>query len=254
MAARDYSSAVPVLRAGWAILAVAICFNCHAKEIQIGGMRNVKANVTGTDSQRRCALSFTAVTCFDKAANQQINTAKGKGFAIRAFALAEGVRSGTIAYGRLIAEEPTEIRNGIASAVYRVEDFRIIPPQEAKQPGNRDNVETPGSQRKAPNSPDDSTLLTCMNDMAGTLDALAEFFDTEIEKIESGQELDEMVVTLEQNGEDSFRRFEKLVENEAMLLSSEKLVLKERVKGRLDTFIGKLKKKYREVASGEPSN
>jgi hypothetical protein len=214
----------------------------RASDVEIGGLRKVRATVGSGGAGIICEVSFTPVSCFNAATNQLVNQRKAREYALLAMAKNAGVVAGGISATDLRPISSAVINGDRLTQTFEASGIRRLdsfPKDEAPlSPGSGISRSTAAVARSGP------SLLSCMDDMQETLKTLADEFDQKV--VESGRALlnDDEVAGLESAAEDAFGRFESEVKRQSLLLQLEKQTLITDTQKRKAAFLKNLKAAY----------
>ena len=234
-------------------------------EIEIGGMRQVKAVVEKNEEGYRCSLSFIPVSCFDDGTNDKVNQRKSRQYVARALALSAGIKDqGKLAIKHLVLVENLPVKEGRASYVYSASAVSVI---SASSPAHED---VPEAARTRASETDQAaednidqvidqvieihggeTLLGRLGDYRETLLALEKEFFSSIEGLDS-ERLDDAVADLEDRVITAYEKFSTKVRSEDLLLSLEKEQMINTVKHSQGMLIKRMSETYKALSEKLP--
>ena len=222
-----------------------------ATEIEIGGPRHVRASIEKLSGGATCRIRFVPVSCFDQVTNNSINRAKSELYAYQALSKMVGVKPGQAVEASCRPLAAQEVRNGDWSISYQFEGIKVRdqPPAapHGGSDGNGNGVPAP-SAVAADAGPNGGDLLSCVDDMRGTIDSLTRVLNCQLERIAPGERLDETCVDLESNTSAAFARLSGAIQSQKMLLGTEKEGLLAELKKHKDDLLEKLRRKYNNLA------
>jgi hypothetical protein len=214
-----------------------------AVDVEIGGLRNVRATVSREASRVTCKVSFIPVSCFDPAMNRMVNQQKAQAYALLALAKDVGLRNGTVSASDFHPVTTPVIEANRFTATYqadgikRLEDRMAASDQALRGNAASNPVRTDGGAHT-------ENLLSCLDDMRATLMTLTNAFGEQTAKIKSGDTLEETVAGLENSGIIAYGKLASEVKGQKLLLQIEKDDLLAEIKLSRDSFLRRLEGTY----------
>lgn len=212
-------------------------------DVEIGGLRKVRASVQRGGAGLLCEVSFLPVSCFDASTNQMVNQKKAREYALLALARNAGIASGAVSAPGLRPVSPAALNGDRLTQVFEAAAVhRAAPPPPD---GNRPVLEekgNPGAHR--PEVRTSPSLLSCMDDMRETLRAMVGSFEEQTTLVGQSPSAEDSTAALEAAAEDAFTRFEREVKSQPLLLQVEKQALLEEAKHLKSAFLRNLKAAY----------
>jgi hypothetical protein len=190
-----------------------------SSEVEIGGLRKVRARVKSGGAGQLCEVSFLPVSCFDAQTNRVVNQRKAREYALMALAKDAGVAGAMNGDFSAPGLRPTSalVINGDritqtfeASGVEQAPSAPALAKEDAKHQANT------RSSGFAPSS--SPGLLSCIHDMRGTLQTIVSSLEEQLTFVGSAAAPEDAIAAIEGNAEDVFRQFEQEVKSQTMLL------------------------------------
>ncbi len=233
-------------------VAVFIASSAMAADVEIGGLRNVRASVSRDAQRVICKVNFIPVSCFDPAVNRMVNQQKAQAYALLALAMDLGSGDTTVSASNFHpVTTPVIEANRLtvtyqADSIKRLEGVRTASDQPRKDHFASSTVSTDGGSHT-------KNLLSCLYDMRATLMTLNSAFQEQTAKIQSGDTLEDTVAEMENFGTVAYDKLASEVKGEGRLLGIEKDDLLTEIKRSRDSFLERLERTYAKLKKPEKS-
>jgi len=219
-----------------------LTLSANATEIDLGGLRMVRATLTHESSRIVCKVSFIPVTCFDAGTNLLVNGQKARMYVVHAITKAHGHTPGTVVISNLTPVAPPDIVANRYVIAYVAKGVEVV----RKDSLSDDAAENESLRTRVDKAKEthELNLLTCFEDTRSTLHFLVDAFQERISSLQVGDDLDDQIASLEQIGVEAFGKLASEVEKQKLLLRIEKVELISHVNRKRDAFLKSLAKAY----------
>lgn len=214
----------------------------NAAELEMGGVRQVRATVTHEASGIICKVSFIPVSCFDIAMNQIVNQQKARAYAVQAMCKAQGMPDGTVSAPNLHSITTPAIEANRLTVTYQADGIKLLQEHKATS-----DLASKGNFRAKPgetNSAREMNLLACLDDTRATIQTVTDAFQEQVAGLKMRDDLDDAISALESSGMGAFEKLDKEVENQKLLLQIEKDELLPQIKCNRVEFLKNLANAY----------
>jgi hypothetical protein len=222
---------------------VYIASSAAAADVEIGGLRNVRASVSRDAQGVICKVNFIPVSCFDTAVNRVVNQQKAQSYALLALAMDLGSRDATVSASDFHPVTPPVIEANRLTVTYQAHDIK-----------RSDEVSTGSVQPRKGHlafriaSTDGGShtknLLSCFDDMRATLITLNSAFQEQVAKIQPSDTIEDIVAEMENCATVAYDTLASEVKGERLLLEIEKDDLSNEIKRSRHSFLQKLERSY----------
>jgi len=215
----------------------------NAKDFEIGGHRKVRATVTVEASRVVCRVGFIPVSCFDAAINRKVNQQKAQTYALLAMTIASGLQQGTVSAPNLHPVTPPSMEDGRLSVTYQADAIKTSEVAQIKMAHSHPNP--PVSKTAATDGADSGrSLVSCLDDMRETLQAINHAFDEQTSELKAGDALEDNIADLEAAGIVAFDKLAMEAKDEKMLLQIEREDLLSGLRLSREVFLKNLETAY----------
>lgn len=214
----------------------------NAAELEMGGVRQVRATVTHEASGIICKVSFIPVSCFDAAMNHVVNQQKARAYALQAMSKAQGMPDGTVSTPSLRPATTPTIEAGRLTVTYQADDIKLV--REHKTASDLTSKKNSGVNPGKTNPAREMNLLACLDDIRATIQTVTVAFQEQVASLKVRDDLDDAISALESSGMGAFEKLAKEVKNQKLLLQIEKDELLPQIKCSRDEFLKNLANAY----------
>ncbi len=233
------------------LFVIFLSFAGNAAELEIGGVRQVRANVTHETAKIVCKVSFISVSCFDAGMNRIVNQQKARAYAVQAMSRAHGLADGMVSASNLHSVTMPIIEANRLTVTYQADDIKLL--QERKSTSDHSARNDTDSKPVTTDTTWGTNLLACLDDTRATLQTITIAFQEQVARLKADDALDDAIAALENSGVDAFETLAKEVKNQKLLLQIEKDELLPQIKRSRDEFLKNLAKAYTVLQhSGNP--